>query len=109
MNSLQPEQDNNDPEHIMRAALEESTIRTANSGSNSEATTVIIINPPKRHPTWTGFHAPAEAMPTRRRMNSCGDVREIYGQCLAQRSTDDVCKAAASYFSVCNASLGNTD
>jgi hypothetical protein len=83
--------------HTMQAtALEESPI-SSSSGPH------MIINPPKRHPTWVGFHAPLrdETVVTRPRMNSCGDVQEIYASCLAQRSTDDVCKAAISYLGIC--------
>ena len=88
----------------MRAALEQSTF------SNVTSETTVIINPPKRQPTWTGFHAPAVVeTSTRRRMNSCGDVREIYSQCLAERSSDDVCKAAASYLGICTINSGNKE
>ena len=68
----------------------------------------VIINPPKRQPTWTGFHAPAVVESRFARMTTCADVREIYSQCLAQHSTDDMCKLAASYMSICNIrTMGN--
>ena len=82
----------------------------ASSFSNNVESSVIVINPPKRQVTWTGFHAPpVETTGHSRSMSNCGDVREIYGQCLAQHSSDDMCKTAASYFSICKVRMGNTD
>jgi hypothetical protein len=85
-------------------------LRTMLSETSSETfAPTVIINPPKRQPTWTGFHSPIEERPSRLRMTNCGEVREIYGTCLAQRSSDDMCKAAASYFSICSISSGSKE
>jgi hypothetical protein len=64
----------------------------------------VIINPPKHKPTWKGYHAPVAEAP-RLHMSSCRDVREIYMQCVHMHSTDDICKAAASYYSICKIEL----
>jgi hypothetical protein len=66
----------------------------------------IIINPRKRSPSWGS--QPIEPAPLAMRgrnalaMTNCHDVREIYGECLATRNSDQLCKTAVSYFSVCS-------
>jgi hypothetical protein len=70
----------------------------------------IIINPRKRSPSW-GSHAPLvmATFPTasdRRPLSNCADVRDVYGQCLETHSSDNICKTAASYFSICMRSTG---
>lgn len=80
------------------------------SFTNSVDFPVIVINPPKRQVTWTGFHAPPVHTPGHSKgMTNCGDVRAIYGECLAKHSSDDMCKAAASYFSICKMREGKAD
>ena len=71
----------------------------------------IIINPRKRSPSWGS--QPLEPLPAisvrghhkSQSLSSCSDVREIYSECLATHSSDQLCKTAVSYFSVCS-SLG---
>jgi hypothetical protein len=67
----------------------------------------IIINPRKRSPSWGS--QPLEPVPAigvrghhKSSLSNCSDVREIYGECLATHNSDQLCKTAVSYFSVCS-------
>jgi len=59
----------------------------------------IQINPPKRHVTWVGRHAPV--LQQANSMHTCKQVLEVYADCLQRHSTDSICKTAASYVSLC--------
>lgn len=37
-------------------------------------------------------------------LTTCGDIREIYGECLESHSQAQICKKAASYFTLCASS-----
>lgn len=61
----------------------------------------IQINPPKRTNTWGEHNSVVMATMYGNRMTNCQDVREIYAECHAAHSKDNICKTAASYFSIC--------
>lgn len=69
----------------------------------------IIINPRKRSPSWGSQPVEPAPLPVRGHhkssLSNCSDVREIYNECLATHNSDQLCKTAVSYFSVCS-SLG---
>lgn len=82
----------------MHPTIEQSPVSLA----GEEPVFTCIINPPKRQPTWKGRHSPVVSASLRgNSMHNCEDVRRVYAECLETHSTDNACKTAASYFSLC--------
>lgn len=73
---------------------------TATFGSSSIIATPVTLQRNARTRPWSNSPV-VLAMLSGNRMQSCKDVREVYSECLATASKDQICRSAAKYFEGC--------